>query len=175
MDDDADARSSGYTQSVEEADWQHIEDVGLGLASEGTEHDDQAESKDLPFRAIDLLEGMFALRSDVAKQPRASHSLALDEPGSPALFGPPSTPSEPFHLQNVPESMQAESDESVEILEPLETHEADSLEEVQSTGPVATLQTWNELISNCFAQFREVPDSLRFPGKAGTMAAVFTC
>ena len=55
MDDDADARSSGYTQSVEEADWQHIEDVGLGLASEGTEHDDQAESKDLPFRAIDLL------------------------------------------------------------------------------------------------------------------------
>jgi hypothetical protein len=47
MDDDADARSSGYTQSVEEADWQHIEDVGLGLASEGTEHDDQAESKDL--------------------------------------------------------------------------------------------------------------------------------
>lgn len=87
----------------------YIEDVGLGLASEGTEHDDQSESKDLPFCAIDLLEGMFALRSEVAKQPRASHSLALDEPGSPALFGPPNTPSEPFHLQNVPESMQAES------------------------------------------------------------------
>lgn len=58
-------------------------------------------------------------------------------------------------------------------MEPLETHEADSLEEVQSTGPVATLQTWNELISNCFAQFREVPKSLRFPWEAGTMAAVF--
>eukprot|EP00435_Cladocopium_sp_Y103_P002544 s1319_g1.t1 len=139
---------------------------------------EHVEGDTIPFRALDLLEGLPKFKREAVPAP----SPAGVEPGClPSmhdnLFGSP-TPFTEFdaeipHESEVHEPRESDTDESVAIIEPEAEAHVEFEEDVQPSDVTAPLQTWNEMVASSFGQFKAVPEELKFPWEIGPMAAVF--
>eukprot|EP00435_Cladocopium_sp_Y103_P002600 s4578_g1.t1 len=131
----------------------------------------------LPFRALDLLEGNVSFKREVIpiRSPVDVEQGDVPEPSLDLFAADPSDAqvSQVVHELDGHESLHSATDESVEVIEPEADAPAEEPEEAASSDAVAPMQTWNEMVSSSFAQFRAVPNDLLYPWEVGPMAAVF--
>eukprot|EP00435_Cladocopium_sp_Y103_P045867 s1982_g13.t1 len=181
MDDDEDleikSRASGYTAT---SPVRSDQDSRGHLDESGETSRDQHESQSVatvPFRALDLLEGTARFKREVIpiRSPVDADQGEVPDPSLDLFAADPSDVhvSQVFHDSDGHESLQSATDESVEIVEPEADAPVDEPEEAASSDVVAPMQTWNQMVSSSFAQFRAVPNELLYPWEVGPMAAVF--
>eukprot|EP00435_Cladocopium_sp_Y103_P053893 s1864_g17.t1 len=166
--DDEDIRSkrSGYTATSPVSLHDDFE-IFAKESRENVVQTVQQDEQQVPFRALDLLEGTPRFRRDHAFPPGPISAALGSVPSENEVPVWPETPLETFdadvsQLHEAAECLESVTDESVEIIEPDARAPSDPGEEVPDLDVVAPLQTWNEMVSNSFAQFRAVPDDLRF-------------
>ena len=163
--------SPGYSASIDEHDMQDFH--SFADADGGLPDPPSDDAGGLQFRAIDLI-GERKSFSQFQLPSHYNQPEPCNEPGTETqLFGPPGPVSEFAHETEANASVEIGSEDSVEVVERDLKEQSETLEEPSAPGPLVSQQTWNELGSHSFGQFRQIPNSLLYPWEQGPMAAIF--